>query len=149
VAPGTEAAPETGARELAVGETAVLESDTGSYELTVTSIALTDERLEEMPAPYVVKVYYTYKNISSGDDLLLGDLSFHMVDGNSLALYDYTFDLGDADANPLPQPVNEGESSTAVLGYVLTEIPQNVTLVFDDLRAGGSSTELYWKVSLG
>ena len=148
VLPGTDVKLDDDAKEVKVDKAETYNSNTGDVELTINSIELTDIRSPGQDADKVVRVTYTYKNIGRPDAIMLGNYSFKLLDSKGKACTEYFFDTNDPELNPQAMPVEKGDSCTAVLGYILTDSSNDVTLVFDDLTHSPVETELYWRVTV-
>lgn len=145
---GTDVELKDNAREAKVGKAETYNSNTGDVELTIDSIELTDIRSPGQDADRVVRVTYTYRNTGRSDAIMLGNYSFKLLDAKGRACPEYFFDTSDPELNPQAMPIEKGDSCTAVLGYILLESSNDVTLVFDDLTHNTVETELYWKVTV-
>ena len=148
ILPGTDVKLDDDAKEVKVDKAETYNSNTGDVELTINSIELTDIRSPGQDADKVVRVTYTYKNIGRPDAIMLGNYSFKLLDSKGKACTEYFFDTNDPELNPQAMPVEKGDSCTAVLGYILTDSSNDVTLVFDDLTHSPVETELYWRVTV-
>lgn len=148
ILPGTDVKLDDDAKEAKVGKAETYTSNTGEVELTIDSIELTSIRSPGQEADKVVRVTYTYRNTGRSDAIMLGNYSFKLLDSKGKACTEYFFDTSDPDLNPQAMPIEKGGSCTAVLGYILTDSSNDVTLVFDDLTHSTVETELYWRVTV-
>ena len=147
VTPGEDISTAANAAEQKTGSVCTLTSSKGNYEVTVNSIELTSNRADSMAADKVVKVSYTFKNVSYDGTLLVGPMAFRLMDGDGKACGTYSFDATDSANYQAAEPTEKGQSCTATLYYTLTSSSNAVTLIFDDLY-GASGAEYLWKASV-
>ena len=130
VVPGDVITASQNSKEIKVGETVTVESARGSFDLTIDSIRLTDERSTGIKADRVVEVTYTYANTHNYEDLLVGDTSFMLTDSEGRACAPYIFDPTSGN-HPQPMPIGSGEQFTSSFGFVLPEDSDaSVTLLY-------------------
>ena len=130
VVPGDVITASQKSKEIKVGETVTVESARGSFDLTIDSIRLTDERSTGIKADRVVEVTYTYANTHNYEDLLVGDTSFMLTDSEGRACAPYIFDPTSGN-HPQPMPIGSGEQFTSSFGFVLPEDSDaSVTLLY-------------------
>lgn len=141
VVPGSAISVSENAAKHSTGEVCTINSEKGSYELTIDSIALTNERNSTLAADKVIKITYTYKNTNFNSTLLIGNLDFKLMNSDGLACAQYTLDSAGSKDSPEAMPAEKGNSCTATIAYAVSGSSNKVTLIFDDLT-GGSNTEL-------
>lgn len=142
--PGEEIELKSNASKIRLKETAKINSTLGSYELTVDSTVLTDERIESIPADKVLRVTYTYANVDFDAELLVSSLFFRLCDAEGKACAPYI--LGDKERSSL-KPLKAGENCTVNIYYILSEDSTSATLVFDDILEESEPSEYYWELS--
>ncbi len=148
VAPGEKVATGEDSKEVKIGDVVTVEKSDGSFDLVINSIRLTDYRSSGIPADRVVEVSYTYRNTHNYPDLLIGEMSFIMLDSEGSALPAYIFDSMDG-THPQPMPIGSGEESTILIGYVLPEnAGSDVTLIYRASFEEADSFEFYVKASV-
>jgi hypothetical protein len=133
VIPGEVITASENSSEVKVGETVTVESPRGTFDLTIDSIRLTNERSAGIRADRVVEVTYTYANTHNFPDLLVGDTCFMLTDSEGRACAPYIFDPTGGN-HPQPMPIGSGEQFTSSFGFILPE-------------DGGSSVTLLYKAS--
>ncbi|MGX8728113.1 MAG: hypothetical protein ACSW75_00940 [Lachnospiraceae bacterium] len=143
--PGEEIQLKDTAVKLPLKETVRIPSSLGSYELTVDSAALTDERIESIPADKVLRITFTYANIDYDADLLVSSLFFRLCDSEGKACAPYI--LGDKERSSV-KPLKVGKSCTANFYYILPEDSTSTTLVFDDILEESGPSEYYWELKV-
>lgn len=117
-------------KEIKIGDTITVDTPQGSFDLTIDSIGLTDERSAGIPADRVVEVVYTYTNAHDYPDLFVGELSFMMTDAQGRALASYIFDPTNG-KHPQPMPIASGESLSISIGFILPgDAGDEVTLLY-------------------
>ena len=130
VIPGDVITVSQDSKEVKVGETVTVESPRGTFDLTIDSIRLTDERSAGIRADRVVEVTYTYANTHNYADLLIGDTCFMLSDSQGRACAPYIFDPTSGD-HPQPMPIGQGEQFTSSFGFILPEDSDaSVTLLY-------------------
>ncbi len=130
VIPGEVVAVSQNSKDIKVGETVTVETERGSFDLTIDSIRLTDERAAGVRADRVVEVTYTYANTHNFEDLLVGDTSFMLTDSRNIACAPYVFDSTGGN-HPEPMPIGSGEQFKSSVGFVLPEDSNaSVTLIY-------------------
>ena len=130
VIPGDVITVSQDSKEVKAGETVTVESPRGTFDLTIDSIRLTDERSAGIRADRVVEVTYTYANTHNYADLLIGDTCFMLSDSQGRACAPYIFDPTSGD-HPQPMPIGQGEQFTSSFGFILPEDSDaSVTLLY-------------------
>ena len=130
VIPGDVITASQNSLEVKVGETVTVESPRGTFDLTIDSIRLTDERAAGVRADRVVEITYTYANTHNYADLLVGDTCFMLTDSQGRACAPYIFDPTGGN-HPEPMPIGSGEQFTSSFGFVLPEdSDSSVTLLY-------------------
>ena len=142
--PGEEIRLSNNAVKLSLKETARIHSAPGSYEITVDSAVLTDERIESIPADKVLRVTYTYASVDYDADLLVSSLFFRLCDAEGKACAPYI--LGDKEISSI-KPLKAGENCTVNIYFVLPEASTTAALVFDDILEESNPSEYYWELS--
>ena len=128
--PGEVVAASQNSLEVKVGDTVTVESSRGTYDLTIDSIRLTDERAAGIRADRVVEITYTYANTHDYADLLVGDTGFILTDSQGRACAPYIFDPTSGN-HPEPMPIGSGEQFTTSFGFILPEDSDpSVTLLY-------------------
>lgn len=104
------------------------ESGADLCTLTINSIKVTDERNEEdtETPEKVIIVDYTYENTASEDPLLFDDMSFKLLDGDTVCKPYYLSTLTPAEAAP------KGKSSTGQIAFSVGADCKEVTLFFEN-----------------
>ena len=120
VVPGEVITASQNSNEVKIGETVTVESARGTFDLTIDSIRLTDERSAGIPADRVVEVTYTYANTHNYPDLLVGDTCFILTDSEGRACAPYIFDPTGGN-HPQPMPIGFDEQFTSSFGFILPE----------------------------
>ena len=130
VIPGEIVTASQNSLEVKVGDTVTVESPRGTFDLTIDSIRLTDERSAGIRADRVVEVTYTYANNHNYADLLVGDTCFMLTDSKGRACASYIFDPTSGN-HPEPMPIGSGEKFTSSFGFILPEdSDSSVTLLY-------------------
>ena len=130
VVPGEVITASQNSNEVKIGETVTVESARGTFDLTIDSIRLTDERSAGIRADRVVEVTYTYANNHNYADLLVGDTCFMLTDSQGRACASYIFDPTSGN-HPEPMPIGSGEKFTSSFGFILPEDSDaSVTLLY-------------------
>lgn len=148
VVPGEKVETGENSQEVKIGDVVTVHKPDGSFDLVINSIRLTDYRSKGIPADRVVEVSYTYRNTHDYPDLLIGEMSFMMLDSEGGALAAYIFDSTDG-THPQPMPIGSGEESTILIGYVLPEdAGSDVTLIYRSSFEETDSFEFFVKASV-
>ena len=148
VIPGEVVAASENSLEVKVGDIVTVESPRGTFDLTIDSIRLTDERSAGIRADRVVEVIYTYANTHNYQDLMVGDTCFMLTDSEGRACAPYIFDPSSGD-HPQPMPIGEGEQFTSSFGFILPEDSDtSVTLIYKASLEDPDSFEFNVKADL-
>ena len=143
---GTGITAAANAQSCALGETYTIHAYNGDIDLTVNSVDVVKNTDPLSSAKKIVRVNYTYTNVSSEVGLLVASIFFRLADdeGNALGAYDPDYTL---DENPEPQVVEKGQTCEAVIAFELYEDPAEMTLFFDDQTTGAAEAqELFWVI---
>lgn len=103
--------------------------------LTINSITTTDDRNEGDPEEpeKVVVLDYTYENTESEEPLLLDDLSFKLLDGDTVCQPYYLSTLTPA------EPAESGETASGQIAFSVSKDCKQVILYFENGTSGAAA----------
>lgn len=127
----------TGVTKAPLGEPCVVEGESGAEfcTLTINSIKTTDERNEDDPEnpEQVVVVDYTYENTTSDEPLLLDDMSFKLLEGDTVCRPYYLSTLTPA------EPAETGKTANGQIAFSVSKKCKKVILFFENESSGAAA----------